>query len=117
MYTIGMWISKRSLLVGIALSLPFLIANVLVVMQAKFFLSLLRPFGQTTSYEQFLVLLLIALVGVGGFVALHPILKEKRLYWVNVIVGVLFIAFAIFAGYGLGVDFYHCDILNIPNCD
>ena len=112
-----MWISKPSLLLGIALSLPFVIANVLVVMQAQFFLSLLRPLGQTTSYEQLLVLVLLALVGVGGLVALSPIWRDRRLYLVNAMVGLVFIIFSIFLGYGLGVDFYHCDILQIPNCD
>lgn len=110
-------LSKRSLLIGIALALPFFIANALVVTQMKFFLLLLRPAGQTTNYEYLLVLVLIALVGVGGGVALLPIVKERRVYIVNAIVGVLFIAFAIFGGYGLGYDFYKCDILHIPNCD
>lgn len=112
-----MGISSRYLYFGIALSLPFLIANVLVAMQAQFFLSFLRPFGQTTSYEQVLVLALIALLGVGGLVALLPIVKDRRLYAVNAIVGTALIAFSIFAGYGLGYDFYKCDILQIPNCD
>ncbi len=112
-----MWVSKRSLWVGLALSLPFLVANALVVTQAKFFLSLLRPLGNSTIYEQVLVLALVALVGVGGLVALLPILKDKRLYVVNAIVGVVLVCFALFAGYGLGVDVYHCDILKIPNCD
>jgi len=112
-----MWISNRNLYFGIALALPFLIANVLVAVQSELFLSLLRPFGETTNYEQVLVLALIALVGVGGLVALLPIVKDRRLYAINAIVGVVFIVFALFAGYGLGVDVYHCDILKIPNCD
>ncbi len=112
-----MWVSSRSLLLATALSLPFFIANVLVAMQAKLFLSLLRPLGQTTSYEQIFVLTLIALVGVGGVTSLLPILRERRLYVVNAIVGGVFFAFALFAGFGLGIDFYHCDILKIPNCD
>ncbi len=112
-----MWLRKRFLLIGIALALPFFIANVLVATQTQFFLSVLRPNGQTAGYEQILILVLIALVGVGGVVALLPILKDKRFYAVNAVVGVLFITFAVFLGYGLGVDVYHCDILKIPNCD
>lgn len=112
-----MWISSRALFLGIALALPFLIANVLVVMHAQFFLSLLRPSGVMTSYEQILVLSLIALVGVGGVVALWPVLRERRVYVVNAIVGVALVWFALFGGYELGKDFYHCDILKIPNCD
>lgn len=109
--------NKRYLFLGLAFSLPFLIANALVAAQASFFLSLLRPLGQTTSYEQFIALVLIALVGVGGVVALLPLLKEKRLYLVNAIVGAALIIFTLFAGYGLSVDVYRCDILKIPNCD
>lgn len=112
-----MWMSSRYLLLGVSLALPFLIANILVVTRAKFFLSILRPLGQTTSYEQILVLALIALLGAGGIVALVPLLKEKRLYIVNAIVGTVLVAFALFAGYGLSIDVYHCDILKIPNCD
>ncbi len=111
-----MWINKCSLFLGIAFALPFLIANALVAIQAEFFLSLLRPQGQSMNYEHFLVLALIALVGVGGVVTLLPILRG-RLYIVNAIVGVAFVAFALFGGYGLGYDFYKCDILKIPNCD
>ena len=112
-----MWINKRSLFLGIVLASPFFIANVLVVIRAEFFLSILRPLGQTTSYEQILVLALIALVGVGGLVTLLPILRKRRLYVVNAIVGLAFLVFALFGGYELGKDFYHCDILKIPNCD
>jgi hypothetical protein len=109
--------NRRYVYIGIALSLPFLIANILVVTQANFFISFLRPMGQTTGYEQLLVLILIALVGVGGLVVLLPIFKDKRVYIVNAIVGIVFIVFALFAGYGLAKDVYHCDILEIPNCD
>ena len=112
-----MWISKRSLFLGIAFSLSFFIANLLVAMQEEFFLSLLRPTGQAMNYEHLLVLVLIALVGVGGVVALLPLLRERRLYRVNEIVGAACIAFTLFGGYELGKDFYHCDILKIPNCD
>lgn len=112
-----MWASTRSLWIGIALALPFFIANALVVMQASFFLSLIRPLGEVTRFEQHLVLALIALVGVGGAVSLVPILKDRRVYAVNALVGVVFVAFALHAGYGIGYDFYKCDILQIPNCD
>jgi hypothetical protein len=112
-----MWINRRSLLLGLGLSLPFFIANVLVVTQAAFFIAFLRPLGQTTGYEQILVLVLIGLVGVGGLVTLLPMLKDRRIYIVNAIVGLMLVVFALFAGYGLGMDVYHCDVLKIPNCD
>lgn len=112
-----MWISRRSLYFGIAFSLPFFITNALVALQEEFFLSLLRPYGHTTSYEQLLILTLIALVGIGGIVALLPIVRKRRLYIINAVVGVAFIAFALFGGYALGYDFYKCEILEIPNCD
>lgn len=103
--------------IGFMFAVPFIFANVLVATQAEFFLSFIRPLGETTSFEQHLVLALIALVGVGGVVALLPILKDRRIYAVNAIVGVVFVAFALHAGYGIGYDFYKCDILQIPNCD
>jgi hypothetical protein len=112
-----MWISTRYLYVGLALALPFFIANALVRVQSELFLSLIRPLGESTKIEQHLVLVLIALVGVGGVVALFPILRDRRLYVVNAIVGVAFVFFALHAGYGIGYDFYKCDVLKIPNCD
>lgn len=112
-----MWVSSRHLLIGLTFALPFLIANVLVAMKSELFLSLLRPFGETTNYEQILVLVLVALVGVGGLIAMWPVLRERRLYAINALVGIALIAFALFAGYGLGKDVYHCDVLQIPNCD
>lgn len=112
-----MWVHRRSLLISITFALPFLFGNALVALQSQIFLSFLRPIGQTTSHEQLLVLILIALVGVGGFVALFPILKKRRLYVVNAVVAMAFLAFAIFGVYALGKDFYNCSILKIPNCD
>lgn len=112
-----MWSSKRFLLIGIVFALPFFTANALVITQSELFLSFIHPLGETTSFEQHLVLVLITLVGVGGLVALVPIFKEKRIYIVNAMVGLAFVAFAISAGYGIGYDFYKCNILQIPNCD
>ncbi len=52
MYTFSMWIHQRSLLIGAAFALPFFAANVLVALQAKLFLWLLRPLGHTTLDEE-----------------------------------------------------------------
>ena len=109
--------SSKYLLIGIALALPFFLANALVALQAEFFLSILRPSGVMTFYEQILVLVLMALVCVGGIVALLPIAKNRRLYILNALVGLAFVTFSIFAGHGLAYDFYKCDILQIPNCE
>ncbi len=112
-----MWISSRYLYLGAACALPFLILNALVALHQEFFPSLLRPNGAMTDYEQILILTLIALVGIGGLVALLPILKERRVYILNALIGGALLAFALLAGYELGKDFYHCEILQIPNCD
>ena len=112
-----MWMSRRYLLLGVSFALPFLIANALVALRAKFFLSLIRPYGQPTSFERLLVIVLVALVCVGGVVSLLPILKDRRLYVVNAIVGVAFVVFTLLGWHGLVNDFYHCDVLKIPNCD
>ncbi len=112
-----MWMSTRPLLLGTAFALPFFIANVLVAMHSPLFLSLIRPSGESSGGEQILVLVLIALVGIGGLFALLPLVSERKFYTVNALVGITMILFAIFAGYGLGEDVYHCNILQIPNCD
>lgn len=112
-----MWLKLRPLIFGVLLALPFFVANALVAMQSKWFLYLLRPMGETTGYEQVFVLALMAFVLIGGLVALFPVLKDRKLYIVNVLIGIALVVFAVLAGHGLVLDFYHCDVLRIPNCD
>mgnify|MGYP001559473498 FL=1 len=72
---------------------------------------------ETTGFEQTLILTLLVLVLVGGLISLYPAIKNRHFMVFNILIAVLFIGFSVFAGYGLGKDIYHCDILQIPNCD
>jgi len=109
-------ILNKYLIGGIVLALPFFILNILVVLKSPFIL-LFRPEAQTTGYEQVLILGLLSLVLIGGIVSLYPIVKNRRLMLLNILVGFFLVGFSIMAAYGLGLDIYHCDILQIPNCD
>ncbi len=111
-----MFTLNKHLYIGIIFALPFFGLNALVLSGAPV-LKMLHLDNQTTTYEQILILALIFLVFIGGIVSLYPVIKNRRLLVLNILVAVLFIGFSILAGYGLGKDFYHCDILQIPNCD
>ena len=112
----GTAILNKNLFIGILFALPFFILNALVVSGVSI-LKILRPEGHTTGYEQIFILGLLSLVFIGGVVSLYPAMKARRLMVLNVVVGVLLVGFSVVAGYGLGSDVYHCDILRIPNCD
>lgn len=108
---------KLALFLGIFFALPFFILNALVAINAPAVLKLLRPDAHTTGSEQILIFGLISLVCIGGLISLYPAIKTRRLVILNIVVGVLLIGFSVMAGYGLGIDVYHCNILKIPNCD
>ncbi len=107
---------NKHLLIGILFALPFFALNALVVSGAAIGVAF-RTAVNSTGYGQPFILGLLALVFVGGVVALYPVIKTRRLMLLNIVAGVLLVGFSIMAGYGLGVDVYHCDVLKIPNCD
>ncbi len=111
-----MFAFNKPLLIGIVCALPFFVLNALVVSGTPV-LEILRPEGNTSGFEQIVIFSLLFLVFIGGIVSLYPAIKTRRLMVPNILLGVLFTGFAILAGWGLGVDVYHCDILRIPNCD
>jgi hypothetical protein len=111
-----MFAKNKHLFIGIIFALPFFILNALVVSGAPV-LKMIRPYIETTGFEQILILVLLALVFIGGVISLYPVIKDRRFMVANILVAVLFVGFSIMAGYGLGKDVYHCDILQIPNCD
>lgn len=110
-----MFTTNKHLFIGIIFSLPFFGLNTLVLSGVP----ILRIFrlDTNTAYEQILILSLIFLVFIGGLVSLYPVIKNCRFMVLNIIVAILFIGFSFLGGYGLAKDFYHCDILQIPNCD
>ncbi len=107
---------NKFLFIGIVFALPFFILNALVASGAPI-VEMLRAAGHTTGGEQILILGLLFLVFIGGVISLYPAIKTGRLMVFNIVIGLLFVGFSVLAGYGLGVDVYHCDILQIPNCD
>lgn len=111
-----MFKTNKHLFVGIIFALPFFILNALVVSGAPI-LKIIRPYMETTGHEQILIIALLALVFVGGVVSFYPVVKNRRLMILNILVAITFISFSVMAGYGLGKDIYRCDILQIPNCD
>lgn len=108
-------VSSRYLFLGIALSLPFVVANFIAVTGLEpvySWLVELGPYGVFT---------LITLGFLGGVVALLPLCTKGQtgyqVFVLNAVIGVTLIVFFIFVGFALGEEIYRCDILRIPNCD
>ena len=80
--------SRRAALLGLALALPFLIANFIVGNRIEPFFSWIRPGLHTSTQEYFLLFAVILLIGVGAAIAV-----------------------------ALGSEIYRCDVLRIANCD
>ena len=110
-----MFTPNKHLYIGIIFALPFFVLNTLVLSGVPV-IKILR-LNTDTGYEQILILGLVSLIFIGGIVSLYPVVKTRRLMFLNILVSVLFVGFSLLGGYGLGKDFYHCDILQIPNCD
>ncbi len=115
-YNKHMFTLNKHLYLGIILASPFFILNALVVSGFPV-LKILALDTFPSLYEQFLILSLISFVFIGGIVSLYPAIRNLRFMVLNILVGILFVGFSVLGGYGMGVDFYHCEILKIPNCD
>ncbi len=111
-----MFAPNKSLYIGLLLAAPFFVLNALVVSGARV-AEIIRSTLESAGYAQVFILGLLALVFVGGIVALYPVITTRRLLILNIVVGLVLVGFATVAGYGLGKDVYHCDVLKIPNCD
>lgn len=111
-----MFTLNKHLYIGIIFSIPFFVLNVLVVSGTPV-LRILRLDTLPNAYMQAFILGLVFLVFVGGLISLYPVIKTRRLLVLNLLVAILFIGFSYLGGYGLAKDIYHCDILQIPNCD
>ncbi len=107
---------NKYLYIGLAFALPFFVLNFFVATGAPV-VSFLRSLSASGYEEQYLILGLIVLVFVGGVVSLYPVIKERRILILNMLLAVLLIGFSCAAGYGLAEDFYNCNVLQIPNCD
>ena len=108
---------KIAALTGFLFALPFLIMNAMVANQFQPLLSFLRPDGHTSNFEYVLLALVLILLPIGAFVSIRPILAEKKLYILNIILVLILIAGFVTIGTALGTEIYRCDVLQILNCD
>lgn len=107
---------NKYLFIGIIFALPFFILNALVASGAPI-MNFLRSETVPGEYEQVLILGLIFLIFIGGLVSLYPVIKNRYFLFFNILIALIFICSSVMLGYALGKDFYHCNILQIPNCD
>ncbi len=102
--------------------LPFFLVNWLVGAQGESFIAWLRPTGNTSIFEHVLLAILIGLMIVGSFITIHPVLKRdangKRDYKsLNLVIGIMIGALALFIAAGFVAEIFSCDILQLANCD
>ena len=104
-------------LLGALCLVPFLFLNWIVVTRFEPFFSWLRPGAHTSPQEYVLLPLVLLLFPVGAFIAARPMFRQRRFFVVNSLLTVfLLLSFAALS-YGLGKDFYRCEILRIAGCD
>jgi hypothetical protein len=113
--------SQSAAIAALLLALPFVLLN--VVVSAR-----IEPLhGWITRLEVhniggygpgfFLLVVLLLLWPIGAFVAVRPLLRERRWRVINLALGGLLLVGFLFVGGTLGEEIYRCDILRVPNCD
>jgi hypothetical protein len=113
---------NKALLIGVALFMPMFLMNLFAVMDIPTFDNMFRHVfsvdGFTLNpYGTLTIFILLLLVPIGGVITLMPMFQQRKIFLLNLLVGLFMISvFAMFV-YGMGHDMYKCDILKIPNCD
>jgi hypothetical protein len=108
---------RPAALAGLVFLLPFLILNTIVGSRIEPLFSLIRPGIDTSPREYVLLFGVVFLIPAGAFLALRPMLSNRRFYALNAISAALLVfAFGALV-MGIGSEIYRCDILRIPNCD
>ena len=109
--------ARRAAALGLLMFGPFLTANVVVANRVEPLFSLIRPGIDTSPREYVLLFGVVFLIPAGAFLALRPMLSNRRFYALNAISAALLVfAFGALV-MGIGSEIYRCDILRIPNCD
>ena len=96
---------------------PFLLLNLIVVTRFEPFFSLLRPGAHTSPQEYGLLPLVLLLFPLGAFIAAQPMLQQRKFFAVNSLLSAFLLLTFAAISYGLGKDFYRCEILRIVGCD
>lgn len=109
---------NRSAILGVLLTLPFILLNAIVVSKFEPFYSLIRPGLHTSPTESWLLMAALLLLPVAFFITIRPMLDgTRRLYPINIILGAFILLGTIFLWSGLSEDIFMCDVFHIPNCD
>ena len=107
---------------GVALAVPFLVANAIVGNRIEPFFSLIRPGLHTSGREYVVLAVTLALLAAGAVIAGRPLFQRgtdgrRHFHLLNALVSAALCLFFIALVVGLGSDIYRCDVLQIPNCD
>jgi hypothetical protein len=113
--------SRFAAIGAVLFALPFVLLVVVVSARvepiygwiARFDLNNAGGFG--LGFLLFVVLLL--LWPIGAFVAVLPMLRERRWRRLNLALAALLLLGFVYVSVALAEEIYRCDILGVPNCD
>jgi hypothetical protein len=113
--------NNKAALMGMLLTMPLIILNAIVVSQVQPFYAWLEPWKGSSPINTWPLMLSMALLPIAFFVAVRPAISQdrqtRRNAAINILVGLLIGSFAVLVVYGLAVDTFSCDFLQIRNCD
>jgi hypothetical protein len=120
-----MTIRSRPILAAVTGSLfilPLMAANAIVGHKIEPFFSLVRPGTHTSTREYVLLVILLALLPAGAWLATRPMLRSgvarsSRIDSINAVVAAILLLVFVAVSIGLAADVYRCNVLDIPNCD
>lgn len=108
---------NKAALLGIVSLLPFLLLNGIIVNRVEPFFSLIRPTERISILEYSLFITMLFCMPVGAYLSLKPVIHDKKLYPLNILIATLGISIFLLLFYVIGAEVYRCEVLHIPNCD
>ena len=113
---------RSAALIGFALLLPLIVLNAIVGNRIEPWFSMLRPGSGSSTREYVVLVLALLLLPIGAWVALAPMIRNRResglrIHPFNAVVAGLLLALFAVISTAFAADIYRCDVLQIVNCD
>lgn len=112
---------KAAALTGFLFTMPFMLLNTIAGNQIEPFYTIFKintggafwdhPVGHISA------LVALLLLPLGAFIAVWPGLQKRKMYLVNMLMGVLMLGCFVLISGAFIDEIYRCNILLIPNCD
>ena len=113
---------RKSALIGLLLTSPFILFDAIVIARIEPFFSLIRPDADTSMSEYLMLFFALLLFPIGLFFVVRPMLERDQngrytFYTFNVIAAVIILVLMILLWAGFSSDTISCDILKVITCD